>query len=94
MRTDGRLLTWKFTDPVVVSGDGIVPFLIDWGTSPHPAESAPSGATLIDLRAEHPAPAEIRRVLSVLEIDLPVAEGPVARLIATLDTPRGRVRLE
>jgi Glyoxalase-like domain len=94
LRADGTLLTWKFTDPVVVTGGGIVPFLIDWRTSAHPAESAPGGLTLVHLRAEHPVPSEIQRILAALEIDLPLFEGPVARLIATLDTPRGEVRLE
>ena len=42
-RADGVALTWRFSDPAVSVYDGIVPFLIDWGASPHPAMMAPTG---------------------------------------------------
>ena len=51
---DGVVLAWRYTDPAVVVADGLVPFFIDWGSSPHPALTAAKGATLIQLRAEHP----------------------------------------
>src|SRR5690242_12436291 len=31
--TDGRVLSWRLTYPDVGLGDGLVPFLIDWGES-------------------------------------------------------------
>jgi len=42
-RPDGVLLEWTYTDPRVMVGGGIVPFLIDWGRSPHPASGAAAG---------------------------------------------------
>src|SRR5437867_2657347 len=39
-RPDGVLLAWRYTDPRTVVADGIVPFVIDWGTTPHPAATA------------------------------------------------------
>ena len=39
-RPDGVVLAWRFTDPRTVVADGIVPYFIDWGTSPHPAADA------------------------------------------------------
>src|ERR1700736_2572088 len=53
-QADGTVLTWKLTDLRCVVADGIVPFFIDWGKSPHPALVASGGATLVSLRAEHP----------------------------------------
>src|SRR5262245_37144257 len=63
-RPDGVVLAWRVTDAATTPGDGIVPFFIDWGKSPHPAASSAKGATLVSLRAEHPNPAEIRRILA------------------------------
>jgi hypothetical protein len=74
-------------------GDGLVPFLIDWGGGPHPAEDAPGGVRLVDLRAEHPDPSAIGRLLRHLDIELRVSKGPSRALVATLETPLGRVEL-
>ncbi len=90
---EGATLTWRFTDPFTVIADGIVPFLIDWGESPHPAKSAPSGANLVQLRAEHPDPADVQAILAKLELDLPISEGPEPLMIATIDCPNGQVEL-
>ena len=49
-RPDGLLLTWRYTDPRAVVADRIVPFFIDWGTTPHPAATAATGASLVGLR--------------------------------------------
>jgi Glyoxalase-like domain len=36
-RTDaGDVLPWRHTPPRVELNDGLVPFLIDWGSTPHP----------------------------------------------------------
>jgi Glyoxalase-like domain len=90
---DGAALSWRFTDPYTVVADGLVPFFIDWGDSPHPSQRGAEGVTLIGFRAEHPDPAAVQRMLSALELDLPVQAGPEAALIADLACPRGRVEL-
>ena len=84
---------WKFTDPHVVVAGGLVPFFIDWGASPHPAASAPGGASLSALRGEHPNPAGAAALLRSLGLELPVTKGPRPALIAVLDTPRGLIEL-
>ena len=89
----GVLLTWSFTNPNAKVADGIVPFFINWGQTPHPARTAPSGASLIALRAEHPDPDSVTRMLGQLGLELSVTKGPRAALIATLQSPRGRVEL-
>jgi hypothetical protein len=92
-RPDGVVLTWRYTDPNVVLADRLIPYFIDWGTSPHPASSAAKGATLVALRAEHPDPERVQKMLGVLRLDLRVSRGPAPALIATIDSPRGRVEL-
>ena len=88
---EGRRLSWRFTDPRVVVEGGVVPFLIDWGQTPHPALSAPRGAILEGLRAEHPEPERARRAVEVLGLNLPVAIGRRPALIAAIRTPRGEM---
>ena len=92
-RPDGVVLSWTYTDPRTLLAGGIVPFFIDWGQSPHPSRSAAAGVRLVELRAEHPDPEHVRGILRLLEIDLPVDQGAAPALIATLETPRGRVDL-
>jgi ketosteroid isomerase-like protein len=92
-RPDGVVLSWKVTDPFALLGDGIVPFFIDWGQSPHPALIAAPGARLSALRAEHPNPDGVRDVIRRLGVDLRVEYGPAPALNATFATPRGEVEL-
>jgi hypothetical protein len=92
-RPDGFLLEWRLTHHEPDPARLVFPFLIDWGGSPHPSESAPAGVRLVELRAEHPDPAAAREILATMGASLPVDEGPEPALVATLDTPRGRVVL-
>ena len=92
-RPDGVLLSWRFTSPATVLGDGIVPFFIDWGRTPHPAQAAAAGATLVSLRAEHPDAQRVGETLRKLGLDLRVTGAPAPALIATVDCPKGRVEL-
>jgi hypothetical protein len=90
---DGRVLSWRLTYPDLTAGCGLVPFLIDWGQSPHPAESAPGAVTLLELRGEHPDPDTIQTQLQDLGVGLTVTRGRASALIARLETPRGAVEL-
>ena len=93
-RPDGVGLAWRMTvlrDPL--PGDGLVPFLIDWGKTPHPAAAASEGCRLVDLRGEHPKPGPVQEALRAIGVELPVAAGPVPALIARLHTPNGRLEL-
>jgi Glyoxalase-like domain len=93
-RPDGVVLSWTYTDPRVVLADRLVPYLIDWGASPHPSATAAKGVTLLSLRAEHPDAAKVQAMLKQLGLDLVVTPGPKPSLIATFDSPKGRVELK
>jgi hypothetical protein len=92
-RPDGVVLSWRYTDPAVVVADGLIPFFIDWGTSPHPALTAAKGATLVQLRAEHPDAPRVQNMLDQLGLELRVSQAPAPAIIAAIDSPRGRVEL-
>ena len=92
-RPDGVVLSWRYTDPNTVLADGLVPFFIDWGTSPHPSATAARGATLVQVRAEHPDAERTQKMLDILGLDLRVQKGSSPAIIATIDGLRGRVEL-
>ena len=92
-RSDGVMLSWRYTDPRAMPADGLIPFFIDWGRTPHPSATAAPGATLVALRAEHPDAARVQAMLGGAGIALDVRPGKSPALIATVTGPRGRVDL-
>jgi hypothetical protein len=93
-RPDGVTLSWTYTDPRVVLADRLIPYFIDWGSSPHPSATASKGVTLVSLRAEHPDADRVQKMLKQLRLDLAVTRGPKPSLIATFNTPKGQVVLK
>lgn len=89
MRPDGRELRWEITALTTSLHEGLVPFFIDWGTTPHPARATPAGGQLLWFRAEHPDPSAVRSTLESLDLSLEVEEGPEPALVAGIRTPRG-----
>lgn len=88
-RPDGVLLEWQLTPPVA----GVLPFLIDWGTTPHPTGSLPGGLELHSLTASHPDSAKVHRGLEALGEQLDVGQGEPG-LRAVVRTPDGEVVLK
>lgn len=96
-RSDGTALSWKLTDPYRERMGGVIPFLIDWGDTPHPASSAPSGGRLIGLHLEHPSSARVLERLDLLGVDLTVVEvvqADQAGIAARIETPGGFLELK
>lgn len=91
-RSDGTRLRWRSTPPLLLA-EGLVPFFIDWGDSPHPSLDAPSGCRLARLEGEHPDPERVWRMLAAVDAKLSVSRGPRARLIATFEGPAGSLTL-
>ena len=93
-RPDGAVLRWHLCQHEELPFGGVVPFLIDWGATPSPAATAPSGCRLLGLEGTHPEPVAVRAALRALEVAaVPVLRGPAPALRATLATPRGRAEL-
>ena len=66
----GQTVSWRLTR----RADPVVPFLIDWGTTPHPARNLPV-AMLTSFAGSHPDPAKMKTALAALGVELPVTEG-------------------
>ncbi|KAB2347477.1 VOC family protein [Actinomadura rudentiformis] len=89
LRPDGELLSWRLTPPRT----GVLPFLIDWGETDHPAGALPV-VPLLSFEAVHPDPESVRGALAALGARLTVRKGPGIALIARLDGPVGPVTLD
>ncbi|NLG21228.1 MAG: VOC family protein [Actinomycetales bacterium] len=93
-RPDGTELAWQLTPPDTAL-DGAVPFLIDWGDSPHPSEGL-EVVKLVSFRARHPEAASLSSALEALQaprgpIQVRVGEPP--RLSVVIATPDEEVTL-
>lgn len=86
---DGVLLAWRLATVHPAPFDGVVPFLIDWGATPHPA-TAPGlpALSLRGLRATHPDPGGVGAVLDAVGVRLAVEQGPPG-LAALIEGPHG-----
>ena len=92
---DGAPITWRMTPPLTAQDcHGLVPFLVQWTGSAHPADRAARGAHLVALRGFTPDVAAVRQRLAAIGEDLPLTEREAWGLQATIHTPRGDVVLE
>jgi hypothetical protein len=90
-------LSWKLTEPEPLVEGGVIPFLIDWGSTPHPSSLTsslmPSSCSLVRLAGRHPDPDRLRPALDALGADVSVSVGPAPGLTALLRTPLGEIEL-
>jgi hypothetical protein len=95
-------LKWRFagTDDGSLPGGGLIPHLIQWDVSNHPADMMPeSGCRLIALEGAHRDPASVRAVISRLGLADAIAVHAVSSrrppgLRARLETPDGTVVMD
>jgi len=96
-RPDGKLLRWKTLGVLnELGGEGVepIPFFIEWASgSLHPSQYSPEGCELQALEIEHLNPEGMTEALQKLEIAANVREGKHVRLTATLQAPKGGVKL-
>lgn len=83
-RSDGTTVRWRLTDPYAERMGGVVPFLIDWGDTEHPASTAPSAGRLVGLRLAHPEPERARSRLAELGLEIDVDRATAPRLVAEI----------
>jgi hypothetical protein len=86
--TDGPV-TWRLTMPK----DTLVPFLIEWGATPHPTTRGLPEIALESFAGEHPDPTRLRETLGTLGVGLTLMRAPHTRLTAVLRGPGGDIAL-
>ena len=85
-------LSWQLTvrSDGTLPGAGVVPSLICWSGSAHPAARLPDlGVRLEALELEHPRADDVQRQLDALGLGQRCGAGAVPRIIAHLRTPGG-----
>lgn len=88
---DGSEVRWRMATRVSAeAGVAVLPFLIDWGTSVHPAERAPHGVRLVDLKVLSPNPKDVNRLLRAIGVTVPVVASEEPGLQAVLVGSSGR----
>lgn len=96
-RPDGKRIAWRtlrIDSALAVGAIDLIPFFIQWADETiHPSVDSPAGCTLKELRMTHPDAPAVNRVLEAVGIDAAAAPGADAAIHATLDTPKGLVRL-
>src|SRR6185503_5919470 len=90
---EGTTLSWQLTEPQLVQGVGLVPFLIEWNSREHPADTAITGPRLVQLRLEHPEPELIRKQLNSLRLEVAIEHGLSPALVAILEGANGLIEL-
>lgn len=93
----GSMLRWQTLTIANDLGAGViqpVPFFIQWSVgSPHPSSDSPPGCVLESLEFEHPDPVRLNLIFEALGFDADVSSGNDIRIVASVKTPNGRVKL-
>ncbi len=89
---DGRVFEGRITPPATGTDTGLLPFLIEWGGSCHPAATLPK-VPLVSLTAVHPDPGRIRKGLRALRATIEVRSGDRPALVVCLQGHGGPVVL-
>jgi len=105
-RPDGSTLRWRLSDPMALPDGGIFPFVIDWGTTPHPSTTLPNECKLLELVVSHPDADTLRPVLDAFRpllnksdgdisivTDISIVEVAEPGIRARLETPNGEIDL-
>lgn len=82
----GTVLRWRAAGG---AANGLVPFLICWRGTEHPARSAPPGLILESVQIEHPDPASLAPLLTALRANVEVKPAMAPALVAHLSSPHG-----
>lgn len=83
-RPDGVLLEWRLLFLREHDFGGLLPFFIDWGDAPHPADEMPAPIGLGEVVAVTPDPDTLSGLVTALGLPLRVHAGSASALQASL----------
>jgi len=83
----GTVLRWRLTHNAMPGS--LIPFLISWSDTEHPARSAPPGLTLEAFHLQHPDPPSLTSPLTALGADVEIRPAATAAFVARLSGPKG-----
>ena len=86
-RPDGSVLAWRLAVPADPELGGVMPFLIEWADSEHPAVGLTASVALTQLELSHPEPARIAAAIEAATGDAFPVQAGNARLSATFQAP-------
>lgn len=92
-RADGSILKWQLSVPLPTPVIEIIPFIIDWQGSVHPAENLDNVCSVHSFELEHPNPDHCQFLFKDLSIDLEIQKGNSPLIRARLQTPNGIVEI-
>ena len=70
-----------------------MPFLIDWGESRHPSQTAAKGCQLVEFHGEHPDPESVMGMLEAVGEPINVTSAEAPAMIATIQGRKGQIEL-
>jgi len=95
VKADGTKISMKLAfkkDPPPPC-DGLIPFLIDWGQSPHPSKSVECKCQIKEWYGCHPDADKISVILKKVGIDFLIKKASIPSMHLVLKTPRGDVEI-
>jgi hypothetical protein len=90
---EGDTLQWRLALRDTPAYGGLVPFLIDWGVTPHPTSRGLPRVELVSLTGHHPDPAAVGSALDALDVELTVLPARDAALSLRVRGVHGEVEL-
>lgn len=91
MTAEGTLLRWRAFMFEGHDFAGLLPFFIDWGTTPHPSATSPDGISNPRLNGFHPDADKLALIYRQLGINVPVKAHAEPGLRLDITTPQGVV---
>lgn len=88
---DGVLLSWRGLYLVGHDQGDQVPFYIDWGETPHPADTSAQGLKLLSFRAIHPEPERLEAIYRGMDMPVTAVAGAALGFELRIETPRGEL---
>lgn len=90
---DGEALNWTLTFTPTMELYRLIPFFIDWGTTPHPSKNCPAGVFIKSLVLTDPRADDLRRKLEDLGLSVAVIKGASSSISVVIDSPNGEIEL-